>query len=184
MQRHRQKDAEAGGEGLGNLATRKRLWKDSHGRVVNASRIQKSATTSIPSTLKADVPAEKVAVDDSSYALMSPPASTSSSALEPVEHVPQAKFTYPEAAWEAMDMNFAPPSEFNELDLWGDSSWANQPFQAMMGTPDDLPDNEVTFPDTSKCHSRTFQMSCANRGSDFIQCFTSDTPVLQLAVRK
>ncbi|RVX72083.1 hypothetical protein B0A52_04681 [Exophiala mesophila] len=100
-------------------------------------------------TLKADVPAEKVAVDDSSYALMSPPASTSSSALEPVEHVPQAKFTYPEAAWEAMDMNFAPPSEFNELDLWGDSSWANQPFQAMMGTPDDLPDNEVTFPDTT-----------------------------------
>lgn len=38
MARHREKDAEAGGEGLGVLATRKRLWKDADGNIVNARR--------------------------------------------------------------------------------------------------------------------------------------------------
>ena len=38
MARHKEKDDEAGGEGLGVLATRKRLWRDSDGTIVNARR--------------------------------------------------------------------------------------------------------------------------------------------------
>jgi len=38
MARHKEKDDEAGGEGLGVLATRKRLWRDSAGNIVNARR--------------------------------------------------------------------------------------------------------------------------------------------------
>jgi len=38
MARHKEKDDEAGGEGLGVLATRKRLWRDSNGAIVNARR--------------------------------------------------------------------------------------------------------------------------------------------------
>jgi hypothetical protein len=38
MARHKEKDDEAGGEGLGILATRKRLWKDADGNIVNARR--------------------------------------------------------------------------------------------------------------------------------------------------
>lgn len=38
MARHKEKDDEAGGEGLGVLATRKRLWRDSNGTIVNARR--------------------------------------------------------------------------------------------------------------------------------------------------
>src|SRR5271163_4566580 len=38
MIRHKEKDDEAGGEGLGHLATRKRLWRDSNGNIVNARR--------------------------------------------------------------------------------------------------------------------------------------------------
>lgn len=38
MARHREKDAEAGGEGLGKLQTRKRLWRDSTGAVVAKRR--------------------------------------------------------------------------------------------------------------------------------------------------
>lgn len=34
MQRHRQKDEEAGGEGAGVLNTRKRMWKDHEGNIV------------------------------------------------------------------------------------------------------------------------------------------------------
>lgn len=38
MARHKEKDDEAGGEGLGILATRKRLWRDVDGNIVNARR--------------------------------------------------------------------------------------------------------------------------------------------------
>ena len=38
MNRHKEKDDEAGGEGLGVLATRKRLWRDADGNIVNARR--------------------------------------------------------------------------------------------------------------------------------------------------
>lgn len=38
MARHKEKDVEAGGEGLGFLATRKRLWRDSDGNIVNCRR--------------------------------------------------------------------------------------------------------------------------------------------------
>ena len=37
-QRHREKDDEAGGEGLGRLLTRKRLWKDPNGVIVAKKR--------------------------------------------------------------------------------------------------------------------------------------------------
>jgi hypothetical protein len=36
--RHKEKDAEAGGEGLGKLQTRKKLWRDSTGAVVSKRR--------------------------------------------------------------------------------------------------------------------------------------------------
>ncbi|RFU31571.1 hypothetical protein B7463_g4787, partial [Scytalidium lignicola] len=38
MARHKEKDDEAGGEGLGVLATRKRLWRDANGNIVNSRR--------------------------------------------------------------------------------------------------------------------------------------------------
>lgn len=38
MARHKEKDEEAGGEGLGRLQTRKRLWRDSTGAVVTKRR--------------------------------------------------------------------------------------------------------------------------------------------------
>jgi hypothetical protein len=38
MARHKEKDDEAGGVGLGVLATRKRLWRDADGNIVNARR--------------------------------------------------------------------------------------------------------------------------------------------------
>ena len=38
MARHKEKDDEAGGEGMGVLATRKRLWRDASGKIVNTRR--------------------------------------------------------------------------------------------------------------------------------------------------
>lgn len=38
MARHKEKDDEAGGDGLGKLLTRKRLWRDSTGAIVSKKR--------------------------------------------------------------------------------------------------------------------------------------------------
>ena len=80
--RHKEKDEEAGGEGLGRLQTRKRLWRDSTGAVVT-NRRPEHEKKNVPST-----PASKrLKTRDHSFestngfsgqkdALMSPPPST------------------------------------------------------------------------------------------------------------
>jgi hypothetical protein len=50
MIRHREKDDEAGGEGLGRLQTRKRLWRDSTGAVVAKRRPEHEKKKCNPST--------------------------------------------------------------------------------------------------------------------------------------
>jgi hypothetical protein len=80
--RHKEKDEEAGGEGLGRLQTRKRLWRDSTGAVVTKRRPEHEKKN-VPST-----PASKrLKIRDNSFestngfsgqkdAPMSPPPST------------------------------------------------------------------------------------------------------------
>ena len=48
MLRHQQKDEEAGGEGLGVVCTRKRLWRDADGNIVTKRprSTQRSSTSS------------------------------------------------------------------------------------------------------------------------------------------
>lgn len=43
MARHRQKDEEAGGEGLGIIESRKKLWRDAEGNIVNKRPAQGEA---------------------------------------------------------------------------------------------------------------------------------------------
>ncbi|KAI1413852.1 fungal-specific transcription factor domain-containing protein [Hypoxylon sp. FL1857] len=43
MSRHKQKDEEAGGEGIGTLNTRKRMWKDHDGRIVQKKPIEQQS---------------------------------------------------------------------------------------------------------------------------------------------
>ena len=54
MARHKEKDEEAGGEGLGRLQTRKRLWRDSTGAVVTKRRPEheKRSASSTPASNK------------------------------------------------------------------------------------------------------------------------------------
>jgi hypothetical protein len=50
MLRHKEKDDEAGGEGLGRLQTRKRLWRDSTGAVVAKRRPEHEKKKNNPSS--------------------------------------------------------------------------------------------------------------------------------------
>jgi hypothetical protein len=57
MARHKEKDDEAGGEGLGRLQTRKRLWRDSTGAVVTKRRPEheKRSVSSTPASKRLKV---------------------------------------------------------------------------------------------------------------------------------
>ena len=43
MLRHQQKDKEAGGEGLGVVCTRKRLWRDADGNIDNLQMVRRAS---------------------------------------------------------------------------------------------------------------------------------------------
>ncbi|KAI1765414.1 fungal-specific transcription factor domain-containing protein [Hypoxylon sp. FL1150] len=75
MNRHKQKDEEAGGEGSGTLNTRKRMWKDHDGRIVQKK------------------PTEHQALDDSDLGgSTSPPVSSHNSDLPSDNDPTQASF--------------------------------------------------------------------------------------------
>ncbi|TGO13871.1 hypothetical protein BTUL_0062g00450 [Botrytis tulipae] len=83
MNRHKEKDDEAGGEGLGVLATRKRLWRDADGNVVATRRPSyvQEGTKRRQTTTKADRKMKVSIQSDSqdqvgSHQLLSPPMNT------------------------------------------------------------------------------------------------------------
>jgi hypothetical protein len=86
MARHKEKDDEAGGEGLGILATRKRLWRDADGNIVNARRpsyVQdgtKRRALSRPER-KSSSSSSSTSADSSSQIPMSRAGSTASSTI-------------------------------------------------------------------------------------------------------
>jgi hypothetical protein len=132
LKRHQQKDIEAGGEGRGNLATRKRLWRDSDGRVVNASRPRKIP---LPG---ADGPPHS---DFHRHAALPSPL-TSSSGVEQGGDV-----TYLHDPWSSIDMSFV-PADGQDPDFLSDSTWATH--SLMAATASDVPDHDISFPDTSE----------------------------------
>jgi hypothetical protein len=54
MARHKEKDDEAGGEGLGKLLTRKRLWRDSNGVIIADRRPEHEKKRKRPSMISQD----------------------------------------------------------------------------------------------------------------------------------
>ncbi|KAI0837874.1 fungal-specific transcription factor domain-containing protein [Hypoxylon sp. FL0890] len=80
MSRHKQKDEEAGGEGTGTLNTRKRMWKDHDGRIVQKKPIEHSPLGSTSISLGASFVSQ---VDGP----ISPPVSSHNSDL-PSDHDP------------------------------------------------------------------------------------------------
>jgi hypothetical protein len=85
--------------------------------------------------------------------------------------------------WPPVDMSFMPLIENTDLDFLSDTSWANQPFQSMMGAPGGLPDKDVSFPDTST-YTKYNQTQNTNALSNILQHSAADTAVLQLAIRE
>ncbi|KAK6953828.1 hypothetical protein Daesc_003790 [Daldinia eschscholtzii] len=56
MNRHKQKDEEAGGTGVGTLNTRKRMWKDHDGRIVQKKPVEQNPSCGSSSSSSVGVP--------------------------------------------------------------------------------------------------------------------------------
>ncbi len=149
MARHKEKDAEAGGEGLGLLATRKRLWRDDNGNIIvgrrqrkenaEAAKRQKAASDEVQASNQGKASTDNVTP-------LSPPTSTGSGGPMPTDHGVDSRFL--QDSWPAMDMNFIPQSGTTDLDFLSNSSWGNQSYQTFMGAPSDLPYDDIFKPDT------------------------------------
>ena len=159
MMRHKEKDEEAGGEGLGILQTRKRLWRDSSGAVVakrrqeyeksnRSSSRSKSTSTAANSTEKSP----SAAFNEMNAPISPPGSSLGHSSLEP-ESVSSAELNLGHQAstddmWNmTMDDDSFPMPNLDSYDFLCNASWGTQ-VQEKSST--DLLYNDMFAPDTGK----------------------------------
>lgn len=127
MARHKEKDDEAGGEGLGHLATRKRLWRDADGNIIQGRRpiqqdsVVKKRQSSSASQIQAVVQPQKrrrtVAATPPSPSL----SNSSSTASSAGESIAGDVFRSPSAVEHAFAEVSDEPEQF---DFLGNSNWA------------------------------------------------------------
>lgn len=161
MARHKEKDEEAGGEGLGRLQTRKRLWRDATGAVVTKRRPEHEKR-SVSSTLAG----KRQKVRDHSFesangfsnqkdAPMSPPPSTGelisnrSDAVGSLELPREPPRT--DDLWPALSEDAGLPEDdgaaIESLEFLCNASWGSQ---SQESTSTDILYNEFFAPDTGE----------------------------------
>ena len=165
MLRHKEKDEEAGGEGLGKLLTRKRLWRDANGVIIADRRPEHekkrkrlsttSQDTSSPTRQPAPIDTNSPPARDA-RALLSPP--TSNPTRSEVNGISgNAVSVSTDDQWPVpMDDTILPLEEtvMDSFDFLCNASWGTQPLQSGQGGPnDDLPYDDLFAPDTGKLSS-------------------------------
>lgn len=152
MARHRRKDEEAGGEGLGVIETRKKLWRDTDGNIVSkrpgepdaGKTRKKHATESISSgqTTLIDGYGTRMAPSALHAEPLSPPRSMMSA--ESFERLSQ------QLPVLADDHDFIEPASGQDmLDFLANASWGSQT-SASLNIQDDMPLDDLFNPDTGR----------------------------------
>lgn len=168
LARHKEKDEAAGGEGLGKLLTRKRLWRDSTGQIVAKRRPEheKRNRISVSSSQSGWTSNDHADVGDSHHSpdlnnsassqtgpLLSPPRSHSvSESVSGIENPESAHVTESNDQWP-IPMDDATPTlplqDVDSYDFLCNASWGSQTLQnASTGT--DLPFDDIFGPDTGE----------------------------------
>jgi hypothetical protein len=166
MLRHKEKDDEAGGEGLGKLLTRKRLWRDANGVIIADRRPEHEKKRKRPSTASQDTssPNRQPAPIESNTppsgdtrAPLSPPTSDPTGS-EPTGNSGNAVSVSADDQWPVpMDDTILPLEDpvMDSFDFLCNASWGNQPLQGGQGGPsDDFPYDDLFAPDTGKLSSK------------------------------
>lgn len=187
MARHRQKDEEAGGEGLGVIESRKKLWRDAEGNIVNkrpaqgeACRVsaKKQATDGnyphhTGSTITTEGCNPQTMIDAEP---LSPPKSMLSA--ESLDHFSHQLPELPD------DQDFidhtAGPDMF---DFLANSSWGSHT-SSSLGIPGEMPMDDMFNPDTGKSKAQDIACILADQFiSELFQHAIYDNEQLQLVIR-
>jgi hypothetical protein len=154
MIRHKEKDDEAGGEGLGHLATRKRLWRDADGRIVNGRRPYKQNGGKRRLEQGYRVPVNHVQQQEEEKTYVIVPPSPPTSIPGSIGQVGNEHFGDNELvqdSWSMMDpalITTQHQENRDPLDFLCNARWGSEPFQTYMGpTSPELPYDDIFKPD-------------------------------------
>lgn len=168
MQRHRQKDDEAGREGAGVLNTRKRMWKDQEGNIVtkrpNLGKNSQPASPTSDQHQRSQSISTTASVEDTVHALcadapISPPISSTHSSQSD-GHRRRSSDACDATADPTIETWVFPPLELSpgpELHTYPDPDpltqepdrfWSNAPASSLRGLCDDVPYDDIFNPDT------------------------------------
>ena len=159
MARHKEKDEEAGGEGLGRLQTRKRLWRDSTGTVVTKRRPEheKRSVSTLASNKRSKVGDESFESTNGFSNLKETPISPPPSTGEHISDRPDAARSSELAGeaprahdlWPAMSEGAIQPEDdgpaVESLEFLCNASWGSQ---SQESTSSDILYHDFFAPDT------------------------------------
>jgi hypothetical protein len=150
MLRHQQKDEEAGGEGLGVVCTRKRLWRDADGNIVT-KRPRSMQRSDASNTSSEDMSLNE---QENQPQVYEPPVSPPPS-LTSAEARIQDDFSCFIAA-EDLQAGFDFPPLMNAgnetIDFFVDSPWTSQPLEPLPTAPNNVDFDDVFNADTGMKH--------------------------------
>ncbi len=151
MIRHKEKDDEAGGEGLGHLATRKRLWRDTNGNIVNARRPYRQEGVKrqhLASTEKSVQRSDHLQNESSKIRNTAPPSPPNS--IPSVKHKGIEQYGghgLLQDSW-GVELNPVQPAwTYDSSDFLCNADWGQQ-YQNDMVSSCDLPYDDIFKPDT------------------------------------
>jgi hypothetical protein len=152
MIRHKEKDDEAGGEGLGHLATRKRLWRDASGNIVNARRpyreevVKRQHLSSMEEPVEPSDHLQEDSLKSRTTAPPSPPTSILNTKHRGVEQH-GGRVLLPDT-WGVEPNPVQPAWIYDSSDFLRNADWGSQQYQNDMGPSCDLPYDDIFKPDT------------------------------------
>jgi len=150
MLRHQQKDEEAGGEGLGVVCTRKRLWRDADGNIVT-KRPRSTQNFDASNVSFEDLPLDN---QDGRPQVYEPPVSPPPSLASAEARIQDdfSCFVAPEDLQSSFD--FPPPMDAGQevIDFFVDSPWTSQPLETAPATSNNVDFDQIFDPDTGMSH--------------------------------
>jgi len=159
MARHKQKDDEAGGYGLGVMETRKRLWRDADGNIVTKRPTRPNRNPPLIDSQQQDN-SHNDGYEMHQNVEQLPPPSSQISSVSDGQHQQQGTniVAMPADQWNPDPL----PSFLNDVpdmcEFLSNSSWGSQSLQSSTGTG--RPGDDMFNPDTGKVtaildHSQT-----------------------------
>jgi hypothetical protein len=153
--RHQQKDEEAGGEGLGVVCTRKRLWRDADGNIVT-KRPRSTQHSNVSTTSFEDHTSHNG--QDSRLQAHEPPVSPppSLSSTEPRMQEDFSCFVAPEDLQIEVDFPPAMGAGSETIDFFVETPWNSQPLDPLPAASNNIDFNELFQPDTASSFNMPF----------------------------